>query len=341
MLQRAAVHRVVPAIGSPLVGHLLVGKHRPQRRAPVHRHLGHVGQAILIEEPALLIGLQLGELELPGLDPKEVDVRYAPGRDGRDDVPAKVHDELTREELVLERLDGPGGVGLVVIPTVVQLQEDPLRPAVVVRIGRGQPARPVVGEAQQLDLPLDVGDVLRRRFARMDTMLHRVLLGRQPEGVVAHRVQDVVAQHPREPRDDVRGRVALRMPHVQTGAAGIGEHVQHVEPRPVGGKTLLARVGLAEGLMLLPILLPLALEGCEVIPGHGLSSSDDRPPYSANRLFRRLQKKPAILVTFRIAGRRFLRARNPSAQQAYSAEAAASAAKAGQPPSSSGNRLMR
>ena len=66
-------------------------------------------------------------------------------------------------------------------------------------------------------------------IAGMSAGLDGVLLGRQAEGVPAHRVQHVEAAHPLVPAQDVGGGVAFGMADVQPGAAGVGEHVQDVE----------------------------------------------------------------------------------------------------------------
>ena len=66
-----------------------------------------------------------------------------------------------------------------------------------------------------------------------------VLLGRQAEGVPAHRVHHAAAPHPLIAADDVGGRVALGMADVQPVAAGVGEHVEDVElfgPWAVAGR---------------------------------------------------------------------------------------------------------
>ena len=53
----------------------------------------------------------------------------------------------------------------------------------------------------------------------------------QPERVVAHRVQHVVAGHALVTREHVGADVAERMPDVQPLATRVREHVQHVELR--------------------------------------------------------------------------------------------------------------
>ena len=92
--------------------------------------------------------------------------------------------------------------------------------------------------------------------------LHRVLLGRQPERVVAQAVQHVLAEHPVEARDDVGGDVAQRVAHVQPGAARVREHVEHEEvPAGVGGDGVRVGpgacwVGRVVGAALGPAVLP-------------------------------------------------------------------------------------
>ena len=118
------------------------------------------------------------------------------------------------------------------------------------------------------ELPLEVGDVARRVLARVFAGLDGVLLGGQAERVPAHRVQDVEPLHAPVARDDVRGRVTLRVADVQARAAGVGEHVEHVELRPGGVEIRVAGVGRAEGFLLGPDRLPFRLDPVE---GIGLS----------------------------------------------------------------------
>ena len=180
-----ADHRVAAALALA-VDHLLVGQHRAQRRAPVDRHLGHVGQ-----------------------------------------------------------------------PALVELEEDPLRPAIIVRVAGRDLAVPVVRKAQRPDLAAERVDVARGGVARVRAGLDRVLLGRQAERVPAHRMQDVEAAHPLVAGQNVRRGIAFRMPYVQPGRTGVGKHVEDV----VFG---LGAVDLGpESLVLQPVPLPLGLD----VPG--------------------------------------------------------------------------
>ena len=125
--------------------------------------------------------------------------------------------------------DGPGGVRLRVVPRLVQAQEDPLRPAVERDVGRRDAAPRVVAEAEPPQLAAHRRDVLRRRDLGMLAGVDGIALRRQPERVVADRVQDVAALHAHEARDDVGADVAERMADVQPRPARVREHVEHVE----------------------------------------------------------------------------------------------------------------
>ena len=172
---------------------------------------------------------------------------------------------------MLQFSDGPGLPGHGVVPAIVELEENPLRPAVVGHVGGGDATRPVVGKAEHLDLPLDVGDVPLGGHARVDAVLDGVLLRRQAEGVVPHRVQDVHAAGAGVAADDVGGRVALRVAHVQAVAGGVREHVQHIQLGLVG-KAALPGIGLAKDPIGLPVLLPLLFDWGKVITAHCLTS---------------------------------------------------------------------
>ena len=147
----------------------------------------------------------------------------------------------------------------------MKLQEYPLRPAIIVRIGGTELARPVVREPQRFQLRAEPVDVAARRDPWMRVGANGVLLGRKPEGVPADRVQDVVAAHALEARDDVGRGVTLRVAHMQSGAAGIGKHVEDIGlgPRLVGpGRR-------PEGSFTLPARLPLGFDLGERVRRHG------------------------------------------------------------------------
>jgi hypothetical protein len=88
---------------------------------------------------------------------------------------------------------------LLVRQTLLQeLQENPLRPLVVPRVGGGEGTTPVHHQAGALNLPPEVGDVLRDQSGRVCPDLEGVVLGVDPEGVVAEWLEYVVSLEPLE-----------------------------------------------------------------------------------------------------------------------------------------------
>ena len=116
-------------------------------------------------------------------------------------------------------------------PLLVELLEDPLRPAVVLGVGRVDLAVPVVGKAERADLLAEAVDVLLRGDCGMGAGLDGVLLGGKAEGVPSHRMQYVEALHPLVSAEDVGRGVSLGVADVQPCARRIREHVEAVELR--------------------------------------------------------------------------------------------------------------
>ena len=112
-------------------------------------------------------------------------------------------------------------------PALEQAQEDPLRPAVIAGLVGGQLARPVDRDAPRAEGALKGGDRLVGRLPGMDTGPDRVVLGGQPERVVAHRVQHAPAGAAVEVGDRVAQRVVLEMADVGL-AARVREHFEHI-----------------------------------------------------------------------------------------------------------------
>ena len=128
---------------------------------------------------------------------------------------------------------------------LVELDEEPLLPAVIRRLTGRQAPIPVIGDAQLLELAAHVVDIGIRPLRRRHAVLHRRVLGRQAEGIEADRLQHIPAEHALIARDHVADRVIAHMPHVQPPAR-VREHRKAIE--------LLARRVLArlEGLVLVP-----------------------------------------------------------------------------------------
>ena len=118
-------------------------------------------------------------------------------------------------------------------PPLEEPQEQPLGPAVVVRVAGDQGPRPVERDPQPVEGgPLGV-DVLVGPGLGVDPALDGRVLGGQAEGVPADRVEHVVALHPLQPGDHVAARERLQVAHVQV-AGGVREHVEGVEAGPAG-----------------------------------------------------------------------------------------------------------
>ena len=155
-----------------------------------------------------------------------------------------------------------------------QLQKKPLLPAVIFRPAGRELAAPVVAEAQALELGAHVLDVGVGPLGGRDAVLDGGVLGRQPEGVPAHGLQDVPAPHALVARDHIPDGVVADVPHVELPAR-IGEHRKAVEllaPRVLGGAEY-------------PRLLPAALDGgLDVLwaigwcHGRPRSRGEDNPP---------------------------------------------------------------
>jgi hypothetical protein len=166
---------------------------------------------------------------------------------------------------------------------VVELEEDPLGPFEIVGVGGIDFASPIVAEAEGFDLAPERCDVLFGGLARVLAGFDGVLFSGQAEGVPADGMQDMKAAGATVSGEDVGGRVAFRMADVETGAGGVGEHVEDIElggeiGRCEGGSLksvtacegMIARRGIAwiprpEGLIFFPIPLPLRLDQMERI----------------------------------------------------------------------------
>src|SRR2546422_285937 len=153
-------------------------------------------------------------------------------------------------------------LGAIREPALEQELENPLRPLVVTGIARRQLARPVVREAELLELALEDGDVARGDDAGVNAVALGAPLGGKPEAVPAHDAEHVEAHHALRARDDVGGRVTPRVSDMQPVTGRVREHVEHVVlgPGAVGGRR--------ERVLALPVLLPLAVERRVVVRGH-------------------------------------------------------------------------
>ena len=101
--------------------------------------------------------------------------------------------------------------------------------------------------------------------AGMLSGLDRILFGGQSERVPAHRMENVETAHSFVARDDIGRGVAFRMTDVQSGAARIRKHVEHVKFRFRGIEILLAGIRRVKRAALVPDRLPFRLDPIEWI----------------------------------------------------------------------------
>ena len=148
-------------------------------------------------------------------------------------------------------------VGRRVVPVgqagLVELQEQPLVPAVVLRRRRVDLPVPVVHRAQHPQLAAHVLDVAPRPYGGVHAVLDRRVLRRQPEGVEPHGVHHVVPAHPHVPRVGVRRRHRVPVPDVQVA----GRVRVHGELVPLGARVVVVH---PVDPAVRPPLLPLGLD---------------------------------------------------------------------------------
>src|SRR6266511_3983580 len=140
---------------------------------------------------------------------------------------ASVLDLLVREKRLAVRAPLDRRLLTVGQPGLEQPQKQPLRPAVVLGLVGGERAAPVDRPADPPHEGADDRNAPLGRLARRVAAPDRGVLRRQPEGVEAHRPQDLVAGPAVEVGADVAERVDEHVPHVQA-ARRIGELLQDI-----------------------------------------------------------------------------------------------------------------
>jgi len=145
------------------------------------------------------------------------------------------------------------------------LKKNPLRPFVVMRVGRIDLTLPVVGEPDPFQLRSEFGHVFARSDRGVLAAFDCVLLRRQSEGIPAHRMQNVEPAHALVARDDIGRRVTFRVPDVQPRSTRIRKHIEHVELWFLWIETWITRILRAKRLSIFPDALPFRLDLIEWI----------------------------------------------------------------------------
>ena len=149
---------------------------------------------------------------------------------------------------------------------------------------RAELAAPVDRDAPGPELAPELLDRRVGRARRMLAGLDRVVLGRQAEGVVAHRVQHPHAVAAPEVGEHVAHRVVLEVAHVRL-ARRIGQHLEHVALGRGGVEAGLAGVRHLPGSLALPDVLPLALDRVRRRSGLRSCHGPIVPPELADRSY--------------------------------------------------------
>ena len=253
LAKRLSKNGMPPTFAAP-VDDLLVREDGAQLRTPVDDLLAQEGQSPGVDVRTAFDGIHPGVVQwLPVLG-------------------------LGGDRAVLEPVDQfSDWTGLAQFPIEVRfirLQPDPLRPAIVGLVDRRELTRPVVAEAETLELATEIVDRLRGGLPGMNAGLHRILFGRKTERIESHRVKDVVPGHAPEPGEDVRGDVPLGVPDMEARPGGIGKHVEAVELGLRRVEVGITRPGTTIGVVGFPPGLPPLLHGIGqggVVPVGGAS----------------------------------------------------------------------
>ena len=139
---------------------------------------------------------------------------------------------LVGEHRLIDRVPVDPRIFAVGETLVVQLQEEPLVPLVVLGVRRVQHATPVEGGRVALHRRALLGDVVVGPFARVDTPLDGGVFRGQAERVPADRVKDAVASKSPVACEHIAECVHLSVSHVEVPRR-VGKHVKNVFVRTV------------------------------------------------------------------------------------------------------------
>ena len=247
---------------------------------PVPLHRQHLGGPLFepldaVEQPVGILGdAQEPLLEIPRLDPRSA-------------APAPPFDHLLIGQhggaagAPVNRRPAPVGQAALEHP-----QEQPLVPPVVAGLAGRELAIPGIADAEALQLPLHMGDVVEGPGLGVRPVLDGGVLGGKTEGVPAERMQDVEPPHPLHAGNDVPDHVVADVSDVRVPRR-IGEHDEAVVLRAP------RRFGRLEGARIGPAPLPLLLDGLRIVVGHGMQLDRIGGWTRAERAARQDYTKPA------------------------------------------------
>ena len=129
----------------------------------------------------------------------------------------------------LQFADGASLLQILIEPGIVEPDKYPLGPFEVKWIGGVYFPVPVIAQSQRFNLPAEIIAILLCGNGRLGPGFNGILLGGQSECIPAHGVKYIESIHPFVPGHNVSGGVPFRMPHMQSRARRIGEHIQNIE----------------------------------------------------------------------------------------------------------------
>ncbi|MPM07237.1 hypothetical protein SDC9_53543 [bioreactor metagenome] len=181
-----------------------------------------------------------------------------------DDLPAAALADAVHD-LLVGKADLAGGAEvdrdfrLVGKPLFKELQKDPLRPLIVVRVGRVDFPRIIKGIAEPLQLVAEADDVVVCDFGGVNAGFNGVVLRWQAERVVPDGVEHIEAFQTALARNDVHGGERPRVTDVQplTGRIGEFDHGKVFRPWIAGFRLIAAGVR--------PVFLPFQFNGLRVV----------------------------------------------------------------------------
>ena len=134
-----------------------------------------------------------------------------------------VYDLLVCQHALAARAPVDGHGGLIGKTVLVHLQEYPLRPLIILRVGRIDSSVPIEAVAEHFELACEVRDVVSGDLGGVDMGLDGIVLGGQTECVKADGVQNIVAVHPLFPCNYINSCKGTGMTDMESLTGGVWE----------------------------------------------------------------------------------------------------------------------
>ena len=110
---------------------------------------------------------------------------------------------------------------------LVEIKEQSLFMAIIIRLTRRKFARPINRKAQPLQLRAHRRDIGPCPCARMDILFHCGIFGGHAKGVPPHRMEHRMPRHPLITSEHIAHRIIADMPHMDAPRR-IGKHLKDI-----------------------------------------------------------------------------------------------------------------